>query len=164
MSFFDPAEDPQKAQRRPLYLFLIATLGVGALASLVTYPQIPTWYASLTHPRFAPPNWLLAPIWTTLYIVMAFAAWLVWKKTGLKSPEMVVFALQLALNLAWTILFFGLHRIGAALIEIAVLDMAVLAALLLFLRRDRLAGLILLPYLAWTGFASVLTQAIWQLN
>jgi translocator protein len=169
MSFLDSAEDPKNAQRgnnekRALYYFLIATLGVGASASLFTAPQIPTWYASLVHPAIAPPNWVFAPVWTTLYILMAVAAWRVWKRTGLKSPEMTAFAVQLALNFGWSAIFFAFHRIGAALVEIAVLDLAILATAILFFRRDRLAGLILLPYLAWTGFATVLTHAFWTLN
>ena len=159
MSLPDLAEN-----RRPLYLFLVATLAVGALASLFTAPAIPTWYASLNHPSFTPPNWLFAPVWTALYIAMAFAAWRVWQKSGLKSPEMAVFALQLALNFAWSVLFFGLHHIGAALAEIAVLDIMILATLFLFHRHDRLAGLLFLPYLAWTLFATFLTLTFWQLN
>jgi tryptophan-rich sensory protein len=164
MSFLDSAEDPKRAQRRPLYYFLVATLGVGASASLFTAPQIPTWYASLNHPVFTPPNWLFAPVWTALYILMAFAAWRVWKKTGLRAIEMIAFAVQLVLNFAWSALFFGLHRIGAALAEIIALDVAILVTMVLFLRRDRPAGLMFLPYLAWTLFATVLTYAFWQLN
>ena len=155
-------DDPES--RRPLFLFLLTTLGVGAVASLFTTPAIPTWYASLNHPSFTPPNWFFAPVWTALYILMALAAWRVWKKTGLRSPEMAVFALQLALNFAWSVVFFGLHRMGAALAEIAVLDIMVLATLLLFRRHDRLAGLLFLPYLAWTLFATFLTLTFWQLN
>lgn len=164
MSFLDSDQDPKKAQRRTLYFFLLTTLGVGALASLFTTPQIPTWYAGLNHPAIAPPNWVFAPVWTTLYIAMAVAAWRVWKVTGLYSTEMAVFAAQLALNFAWSAIFFGLHRIGAALAEIAVLDLAILATAILFFRRDRLAGLLLLPYLAWTLFATALTHAFWTLN
>ncbi|HKQ45867.1 MAG TPA: TspO/MBR family protein [Rhizomicrobium sp.] len=164
MSFLDSATDSKQATRRPLYIFLIATLGVGALASLFTKPAIPTWYASLNHPAITPPNWVFAPVWTTLYVLMGFAAWRVWKRTGTSSVEMGAFALQLGLNFLWSALFFGLHRIGAALIEIAVLDLAILAMLVLFIRRDRLAGLLLLPYLAWTLFATVLTHAFWKLN
>ena len=164
MSFLDSDQDPKKAQRRTLYFFLLATLGVGALASLFTTPQIPTWYAGLNHPAIAPPNWVFAPVWTALYIAMAAAAWRVWKKTGLRSVEMAAFAAQLALNFAWSAIFFGLHRIGAALAEIAVLDLAILATAILFFRRDRLAGLLLLPYLAWTLFATLLTHALLRLN
>ena len=164
MNSLDSAEDPKKAQRRPLYYFLLLTLGVGALASLFTTPQIPTWYAALIHPAIAPPNWVFAPVWATLYVLMGAAAWRVWKITGLKSLEMAAFAVQLALNFAWSAIFFALHRIGAALIEIAGLDLAILATIFLFVRRDRLAGLLLLPYLAWTLFASLLTHGFWRLN
>jgi translocator protein len=164
MSFLDSAEDSKKAQRRPLYYFLLLTLGIGAAASAFTEPNISTWYAGLRQPAITPPTFLFAPVWTTLYILMAFAAWLVWKKTGLKSVEMAAFAVQLVLNFAWSGIFFGLHRIGAALMEIAVLDLAILATTLLFFRRDWRAGLLLLPTLAWTLFATVLTHAFWQLN
>lgn len=163
MSFLDSApDDPRKI--RGLKFFLLATLGVGATASLFTKSSIPTWYAGLRHPAFAPPNWIFAPVWTTLYIVMAVAAWRVWRKSGLKSVEMAAFAIQLGLNFAWSGIFFGLRQIGAALIEIMALDLAVLATLILFARRDRWAGLMLAPYLAWVVFASVLTQAFWRLN
>jgi len=164
MSFLDSADDPKKAQRRPLYFFLLATLGVGAVGSLFTTPQISTWYAGLNHPSIAPPNWVFAPVWTTLYVLMAFAAWRVWKVTGLRSGAMALFAVQLALNLAWSAIFFGLHQIGGALAEIALLDAAILVATILFFRRDWLAGLLMLPYLAWTLFATFLTYAFWGLN
>jgi benzodiazapine receptor len=157
-------DDPKRAQRRPLYLFLIATLAVGASASVFTEPNIPIWYAGLNHPAIAPPNWVFAPVWTTLYVLMAVAAWLTWKRTGLKSPEMVAFATQLALNFAWSLIFFSLHRIGAALVEIVVLDLAILATLVLFWRRSLWAGLLLVPYLGWTCFASLLTYEFWRLN
>ena len=160
MSFLDAAPN----SRRPLYVFLIITLGVGAGASLFTTPQIPTWYAGLHHPAIAPPNYVFGPVWTTLYILMAFAAWRVWKKTGTKSPEMMAFAAQLVLNFAWSVVFFALHSIGAALAEIIALDLAILATTILFARRDIIAGLLMLPYLGWTLFATVLTHAFWQLN
>jgi tryptophan-rich sensory protein len=164
MNLLDSAEDPKKSQRRALYVFLIVTLAVGASTSLFTTPQIPTWYAGLNHPAIAPPNWVFAPVWTTLYILMAIAAWRVWKTTGLKSVEMAAFAVQLMLNFAWSVIFFALHRIGAARIEVAVLDLAIMITIFLFTRRDRWAGLLLLPYLAWTVFATVLTHAFWRLN
>jgi tryptophan-rich sensory protein len=164
VSFLDSAEDPKRAQRRPLYFFLIATLGTGALASLFTSPAIPTWYAALNRPSFTPPNWLFAPVWTALYILMAFAAWRAWQRSGLKSVAMALFAVQLALNFAWSVLFFGLHQIGAALLDIALLDAGALATILLFFRQDRVAGLMLLPYLGWILFATRLNLGFWQLN
>ena len=164
MSFLDSADDPKKAQRRPLYCFLLVTLGVGALASLFTTPQIPTWYAGLNHPSIAPPNWVFAPVWTALYVVMAVAAWRAWKVIGLRSMAMAAFAIQLALNFAWSAIFFGLHDIAGALAEIVVLDLVILTTVILFFRHDWLAGLLMLPYLAWTLFASFLTYAFWGLN
>ena len=165
MSFLDfPDDDPKRRARRPMLLFILVALAVGALGSVFTEPNIATWYAGLVHPAFAPPNWVFAPVWTTLYVLMAVAAWRVWRVTGLKSPAMISYAVQLALNLGWSVLFFGLHQIGLALIEIVILWLAILATIILFWRRDRLAGLLFLPYLAWTGFASVLTHAFWLLN
>ena len=160
MSFLDAPP----GSRRPLYLFLLLTLGVGAAASLFTTPQIPIWYASLNHPSIAPPNYVFGPVWTTLYIMMAFAAWRVWKVSGLRSMEMAAFALQLLLNFAWSLVFFALHSIGGALAEIIALDLAVLTTIILFFRRDSIAGLLFLPYLGWTAFATVLNHAFWRLN
>ncbi|MCX7281846.1 MAG: tryptophan-rich sensory protein [Alphaproteobacteria bacterium] len=160
MSFLDAPP----GSRRPLYVFLILTLAVGAGASMFTTPQIPTWYASLNHPSITPPNYLFAPVWTTLYILMAIAAWLVWKKTGTRSVEMAAFALQLLLNFGWSLMFFALHSIGGALAEIIALDLAIMTTTILFFRRDRIAGLLFLPYLGWTAFATVLTHAFWRLN
>ena len=140
------------------------TLLKGAVASVFTGPAIPTWYAGLVHPSFAPPNWIFAPVWTGLYVLMAVAAWRVWRLAGLKSPEIAAFGLQLAFNCAWSFVFFHFHLIGPAAVELAVLLALILATLILFWRRDRLAGLLLLPYLAWTGFALALNLAIWRLN
>jgi tryptophan-rich sensory protein len=158
------SDDPKAAERRPLLVFLLITLGVGGVASLFTTPEIPTWYARLVRPAIAPPNWVFAPVWTALYILMAFAGWRVWKKTGWRAPEMAMFGVQLALNFAWSVIFFGLHAMRIALIEIAVLNVAILATAIMFFRRDRLAGLLFLPYLGWTLFAAALNQAFWKLN
>jgi tryptophan-rich sensory protein len=164
MSFLDSSEDPKRAERRPLLFFILATLIVGAAASVFTEPNIAAWYAGLVHPSFAPPNWLFAPVWTTLYVVMAVAAWRVWRIAGTKSPEMAVYVLQLIFNFAWSAIFFAAHQIGLALVEIGLLLLLVLAATILFWRRDRLAGLLFLPYLAWTVFAAFLNHAFWGLN
>jgi tryptophan-rich sensory protein len=149
---------------RALKYFLIATLAVGASASVFTEPSIPTWYAGLVRPAIAPPNWVFAPVWTTLYVLMAVAAWRVWRITGTRSVEMLAFAVQLVFNFAWSAIFFWMHQIGAAFGEIVLLDLAILYTTLLFLRRDRIAGLLMLPYLGWVLFATVLTRAFWLLN
>jgi tryptophan-rich sensory protein len=156
--------DQKRARYRPLGLFLIVTLGVGAIASLFTEPSIPGWYAALIRPAIAPPNWVFAPVWTTLYILMAVAAWRVWRKTGLRNPALYAFAGQLFLNLCWSAVFFGMHQIGFALAVLLALDLALLATLVLFWRLDPTAGVILVPYLGWTGFASLLNYEFWFLN
>ena len=160
--FFDRSAQP--GQHRPLLAFLILTLLVGAAGTLFTEPAIPTWYATLAKPGFAPPNWLFAPVWTTLYVMMGVAAWRVWRLTGLTSPEMFLWFAQLALNFFWSAIFFSLHLILLALVEMALLWLLILVTLILFWRKDRIAGLLLLPYLAWVGFAFALNFAIWQLN
>ena len=165
MSFLDSAgDDPKRANRRPLLFFVLITSAVGAAASVFTEPNIAGWYAGLAHPSFAPPDWLFAPLWTTLYVVMAVAAWRVWRVAGTKSPEIALYFLQLIFNFAWSAIFFAGHRIGFALIEIGALLMLVLASTILFWRRDRLAGWLFLPYLAWTSFAAALNYAFWSLN
>ena len=165
MSFLYPADDdPKRAARRPLLFFLLATLAVGALASVFTEPGIRTWYAGLLRPAYAPPDWVFAPVWTTLYVVMAVAAWRVWRITGTKSLEIGFYALQLLFNFGWSAIFFGAHQIGLALADICLLLLLILAATILFWRRDRIAGLLFLPYLAWTGFTATLSYGFWVLN
>lgn len=142
--------------------FLVLTLTAGFLASLVTAPNIPGWYAHLAKPSFNPPDGVFAPVWTTLYVLMAIAAWRVWRKVELRP--LGLYALQLALNFAWSFLFFGAHAVGAALLEIALLFVLVLFTMRAFWRLDRIAGWLFLPYAAWVFFAGVLNAAIWRLN
>jgi tryptophan-rich sensory protein len=160
--FFD--RGTESGRNRPLLVFILLTLVVGAAGSAVTQPAIPVWYADLLKPSFNPPNWVFAPVWTTLYVLMAIAAWRVWRVAGTRAPEMALYAVQLALNLLWSVLFFGLHRILWALADLGLLLVAVLATLAVFWRRDRTAGALLIPYLAWSGFAFLLNLAIWRLN
>lgn len=165
MSFLDSADDdPKRAARRSLLAFILGTLIIGAGASVFTEPSIPTWYAGLVHPAIAPPNWVFAPVWTTLYVLMAVAAWRVWRIAGTRSKEMLAYGVQLALNFAWSAIFFAAHQIGLAMIEVIVLLLAILVTTGLFFRRDLLAGLLLLPYLGWSSFAAFLTHAFWVLN
>ncbi|MBN9588439.1 MAG: hypothetical protein BGN85_06560 [Alphaproteobacteria bacterium 64-11] len=156
--------DAKRARYRPLGMFLLATLGVGAAASLFTEPNVATWYAGLVKPSFNPPNWVFAPVWTTLYVLMAVAAWRVWHKTGLRDPALYAFGAQLLLNFCWSGIFFGLHQPGFALAELLLLNLAILATLVLFWRRDPIAGMMLVPYLGWTCFAGLLNYEIWRLN
>jgi len=124
------------------------------------------WYSGLVKPDWNPPAWLFGPVWTALYIMMAMAAWLVWREGGWRVQRwhLGIYLVQWTLNALWTPLFFGLHRPGLAFAEIIVLDLAVLATIIAFWRVKRLAGAILVPYLLWVAFATVLNGAIWRLN
>lgn len=150
--------------KRALMAFLILTLAVGAAASLVTEPNITGWYASLAKPSFNPPNWLFAPVWTVLYLLIGGAAWRVWRKTSLAAPEMLLWFAQLTLNFVWSFIFFGAHALGTALAEILILFFLILATAVSFSRVDRVAAILLVPYMMWVGFAALLNYSIWLLN
>jgi tryptophan-rich sensory protein len=162
MSFMFFARDETPANR-PLLAFVFLSLLVGGTATFFTEPSIPTWYAGLTKPSFNPPNWVFAPVWTTLYVLMGIAAARVWKQTGF-GLGIQFWGAQLVLNFLWSAIFFWQHRIGLALADMAALWLLILATLVLFWRRDRLAGLLFVPYLAWVSFAFALNLSIWQLN
>jgi len=149
-----------------LVAFIALCLAVAAIGGAVTATSVDTWYAALAKPSFNPPNWLFGPVWTALYLMMAFAAWRVWRARGRGGARgaLGLWALQLTLNLCWSFLFFGARMIGAALAEIVVLLLAILATLVLFWRIDRQAGWLMVPYAAWVGFATLLTAALWRLN
>ena len=124
------------------------------------------WYATLRKPAWNPPGWIFGPVWTLLYILMGVAAWRVWRRGGFPAqrPALVPYLVQLALNAAWTPLFFGLHRPGLAFAEIILLWLAILWTMAAFARVDRVAAGLLAPYLAWVSFASVLNATLWRLN
>jgi tryptophan-rich sensory protein len=144
--------------------FILAAQAVGAAASLVTVPNIASWFPDLVKPSFNPPGWLFAPVWVALYLLMAVAAWRVWRERGLRSAPLLLYAMQLALNFAWAFIFFGAHRLGLALGEIATLLLFVIATTIAFWRADRLAGAMMLPYVAWVSFATLLNYEFWILN
>ena len=124
------------------------------------------WYTHLAKPAFNPPAWVFAPVWTLLYLVMGVAAWLVWRQRGVArvAPALALFLVQLALNAAWSWLFFGLHHIGWALVDLAALWLAIGATLLAFWAHRPLAGLLMVPYLLWVSFAALLNFQFWRLN
>jgi translocator protein len=146
--------------------FLAASFAAAALGNLFTGPAIPDWYATLEKPGFTPPSWVFGPAWTTLYILMAVAAWRVWTRAGFRdaSTALTLYFIQLALNAAWSMIFFGLRAPGWALIEILVLLAAIVATTVLFFRHSRLAGWLMVPYVGWVTFATALNGAIWWLN
>lgn len=149
-----------------LAAFLAASFVVAAVGGMFTSAGMPDWYMSLEKPAFNPPSWVFGPAWTTLYIMMAVAAWLVWKRAGFggATTALTLYFVQLALNLAWSGIFFALQSPGWALIEIVVLWLAIAATTRLFFRHSAAAGWLMVPYLAWVSFAAVLNAAIWQLN
>jgi benzodiazapine receptor len=149
-----------------LVIFVGLCLAVGSLGAWVTAGSVKDWYPALRKPSFNPPNWVFGPVWTVLYVMMGVAAWRVWVKAygdRARGP-LALFALQLALNLGWSIAFFGLREIGTAVVVIVALGAAILATLLAFRRIDGLAAALLVPYALWVAFATVLNCAIWRLN
>jgi benzodiazapine receptor len=146
--------------------FLFVCFSAAGIGGAVTADSVRTWFPTIIKPSFNPPNWVFAPVWTILYAMMAIAAWRVWRVAGLRdaAPAFTAFAVQLVLNVCWSVVFFGLHAIGAALIEIIVLLVAILVTTRLLWRHDRVAGLLFLPYVAWVSFAMVLNAALWRLN
>eukprot|EP01111_Echinosteliopsis_oligospora_P018239 TRINITY_DN8241_c0_g1_i2.p1 TRINITY_DN8241_c0_g1~~TRINITY_DN8241_c0_g1_i2.p1 ORF type:complete len:162 (+),score=22.18 TRINITY_DN8241_c0_g1_i2:18-503(+) len=138
-------------------------LGGGMLGSLVNRSQIPTWYAKLKKPSFNPPNSVFPIAWTTLYILMGIAAGIIYDKVGLTKP-MWIFGLQLALNWAWSPIFFGLHLLEIALIEILILLGFIIYTTVLFFQIDTTAGALMVPYILWVSYASLLNYSLWSLN
>lgn len=149
-----------------LVVLLLVVYAVAAIGSGFTTPAVREWYPSLIKPSFSPPNWVFGPVWTALYTMMAVAAWLVLRsaeKRQLQVP-MVLFGVQLALNLAWSILFFGLRRPDLGMVDIVLLWLAILATTLTFWRIKPIAGALLIPYLLWVSFAAALNFELWRLN
>ncbi len=141
-------------------------LGAGRLAASFTAPAIGAWYAELNKPSWTPPNWVFAPVWSLLYVAMAVAAWMVWQERGLRGGALPLglFGLQLLLNVAWSVVFFGLRRPGAALAEIAGLWLAVVATAIAFGRVAPAAGYLMVPYAGWLTFAAAVNAVIWRMN
>lgn len=147
---------------------LMTCLVVGYLSGMVTRESITTWYPTLNKPFFNPPNWVFAPVWTVLYIMMGIAGGLVWNKQETDEKNVTTafkyFIIQLALNAIWSLIFFNLHNPLLALIEIVLLWLMIYETYNQFKKIDSRAGMLLLPYLAWVSFATILNGAVWWLN
>ena len=151
---------------RILVLVLVCELA-GVIGSIFTSGSIPGWYAGLAKPLFNPPGWVFAPVWTVLYALMGIAAYLVYeKRQGRKDVgrALTIFASQLGLNVAWSIVFFGAHQILGAVIVIVLLWALILATIWLFSRISTAAAYLLIPYILWVSFASVLNISLYTLN
>jgi tryptophan-rich sensory protein len=140
--------------------FLALVVGGGLTIGAVTAPG--EWYAQLAKPSFNPPGWVFGPVWTVLYVLIAIAGWRTWER-GTAAPMMLWWA-QLALNFAWSPVFFAAHRIGIALLIVLLLLGTVGAFITLSWRQDRLTAWLFVPYAAWVAFASVLNASIYWLN
>lgn len=142
----------------------IALCFLPSLTGVVAQPG--EWYAGLDKPWFTPPNWLFGPAWTLLYVLMGTAAWLVWREEGFAGAKVALglFLVQLVLNAAWSPVFFGLHRMGWALVVIVMMAAAILATMVAFYPHSKVAAGLLVPYLGWVSFATALNLALWRLN
>ncbi len=138
----------------------------GVIGSIFTAPSIQTWYVYLEKPFFSPPNWLFAPAWITLYVLMGIAVFFVWQKRREPGAKLALqlYFLQLVLNAWWSVIFFGLMNPFLALLEIIILWGVIAITILKFYKIEKLSGLLFVPYLLWVTFATVLNFAIWQLN
>ena len=156
---------PNSVGRQTLALmgWVLLCFGAAAMGGLFMPGE---WYATLKKPSWNPPGWIFGPVWTALYMMMAVAAWLVWKRGGFAAQRrpLMLFLVQLALNAAWTPLFFGLHWTGVAFAEIVLLCLAIAATIAAFRPVGRVAAWLLAPYLAWVSFAAVLNCVLWRLN
>jgi benzodiazapine receptor len=146
--------------------FILLCFAISALGAWITASSVGTWYQTLAKPAFNPPDWVFAPVWTTLFLMIAVSGWRVWRRSGFGAAKNAfsLYFFQLALNLLWSFLFFGAQAIGAAFVEIMVLLAAIVVTGIVFARHDRVAAYLLVPYAAWVAFATLLTGAIWSLN
>ena len=162
MAMSDRAKDIYR-----LVVSIVACQCAGLIGSIFTRSAIPTWYATLQKPSFTPPNWLFAPAWVTLYVLMGISAFLIWRR-GLGDRRtrtaLIIFLIQLILNALWSIAFFGLESPLYGVIVIVALWVAILFTLLRFFRISTAAGILLIPYILWVSFAAALNISIFALN
>ncbi|MEO5683025.1 MAG: TspO/MBR family protein [Chitinophagaceae bacterium] len=150
-----------------LIISIVLAVGIGSLGGIFTAPEIQSWFLHLNKPAWNPPNWLFAPVWTSLYIMMGIAFYLVWKdpsNTDSKRWAIIIFIAQFALNFFWSYIFFRQHQMGWAFVEIVVLWVAILCTIIAFSKINKTAAWLLVPYISWVSFAAVLNYTIWQLN
>lgn len=157
---------PGHVQALGLAVCVLVVSAAAGLGGWATAASVGDWYQQLARPAWTPPDWVFGPVWTALYLMMAGAVWLVWRQRGLTAARWLLglFMAQLALNVVWSVIFFGLRRPELAAVEIVVLWVAILATTITFWRRSLAAGWLLVPYLAWVTFAAGLNFSIARLN
>jgi translocator protein len=144
---------------------IIGCIVIGSLPSVISTDALRTWYPNISKPSWNPPNYLFGPVWSILFTMMGIALWqIIYSEHALRKHALTVFVIQFALNLIWTILFFAMQSPGLAFIEIIIFWMSILYTIILFMRIKKSAGLLLVPYACWVGFAAVLNCTIWWLN
>jgi tryptophan-rich sensory protein len=159
--------ETRKFQFLPFIISLAVTLFIGIVASLFTRPQINGWYSLLNKPVFTPPSWVFAPVWTCVYILIAVSAYLVWIRRDGSTDYLtarMVYIMQLALNFAWSIIFFGLHSLVGGLLVIILLWMMILLNIRWFGKLSKMASWLLMPYFLWVSYAAILNYSIFTLN
>ena len=149
-----------------LAVAVVVCFGAAAIGGAATTQGLAEWYDTLSKPAWNPPNWIFAPVWFVLYLLMSTSVWLVWRKAaiGVVTLPIACFGVQLVLNSFWSVMFFGMRQPGWAAIEIVVLWLAIAATMWLFRKHSSLAAGLLIPYLLWVSFASVLNITIWSMN
>ena len=149
-----------------LIISLVVVYTTAFFGSYFTFSSISGWYAHLIKPSFSPPNWIFGPVWTVLYLMMAISFYLIWEKNNLNKVcrPAKLFLMQLLLNFFWSLLFFGLHQPFLAFVDIFLLWIFILLTILEFKKRSKTAGYLLIPYLIWVSFASILNLSIVLLN
>ena len=174
MQFFLKAQEDfqliiNSDKKNILWLFFFISLCLifgNGLGGYFTFISVETWYQTLNKPSFNPPDWVFGPVWTTLYILMGISVWLVWKRkpSADRTIGIRIFWVQLFFNILWTYIFFGIQKIGLSFFEIIFLIFLIFSNVIYFLKIDKIAGYLLIPYLIWVLYASVLTYNIWILN
>lgn len=150
-----------------LFISISICLLAAIIGSVFTTPSIPGWYKTLNKPSFSPPNWIFGPVWTILFILMGISLYLIWtddKNNNAKKAPFIIFILQLLVNIFWSVAFFTIHSPGLALSVIAVLWLLILSTIISFRKISKLSAYLLIPYLFWVSFASILNFSIWKLN
>ena len=152
---------PSRSRSSLMLISLIVVTFLAPSLGMISPPG--EWYASLNSPSWNPPAWLFGPVWTMLYLMMATAAWLVWKRCGW-GKALGFYGIQLVLNAAWSPIFFAVHQPGRALVDIIAMWVAILVTMVAFFRVSKAAGWLMVPYLGWVSFALVLNYVLWRIN
>lgn len=150
-----------------LIVSIVLCQSAGMIAAILTAQSVQTWYPTLLKPSFNPPNWLFGPVWIVLYLMMGIALYLIWQRSGTGQnvqTAVIFFIIQLVLNAAWSLIFFGLQSPFWAFVEIVALWIAILITIILFREISRTASYLLVPYILWVTFAAILNFSIWRLN